>query len=376
MPQIARGIDTVRKFLIQNLPKIIAAIQPVFSIILRIAEAFITLAGRVASGAGIIIGWFTRLNDATNGWAGYIAAAALAWKVLNLSFLKTPIGMLLALAVGVALLIDDFLTFREGGESLIDWGSGFGTVMKVVTAILGGVLGAVVAVKGGMMAWSAATTAFNVVMGLAKGVMAAFNLIMAANPIALVILAIAALIAAGIFLVANWEDVKSWFSSFYDWFSGLFDGIPDMVAQAFSGASDAAINIFNGVKEWFTDFFGWIMSKFDAIKDIAGAVTGFASKATDKVSSVAGDAWASVKGVFGGGDGDVAKTFSSTNPSASLTPSPKDAAAINGGQQNVNQETQIIVQGSGNAEATASAVAGQQNRVNADMARNMRGAAR
>jgi len=34
------------------------------------------------------------------------------------------------------------------------------------------------------------------------------------------------------------------------------------------------------------------------------------------------------------------------------------------------------VQGAGNPDATARAVAGQQNRVNADMARNMKGAAR
>ncbi len=329
MPQIARGIDTVRQFLVQNLPKIIRAVEPIFSIILRIAEAFITLAGRIASGAAKIIGWFVKMNDATDGWAGYLLAAAAAWKFLNLSFLATPLGILLSLAAVVALLIDDFLTFKEGGDSLIDWGSGFGIVMQGVTAILAGLLAGLVAVKaaifakaaaiafaqGAMAAWTATVGVFNTVMGVAKIVMAAFNAVMAANPIGLVVLAIAGLIAAGYLLIENWETVKGWFSGFFD----------------------------------------WILAGFNKVKEIGGAIAEF----------------------FGfGGSQNVAKATGANPGAPSLAPSPQAAAAVTGGNQNVNQQTQIVVQGAGNPEATARAVAGQQNRVNADMARNMKGAAR
>lgn len=329
MPQIARGIDTVRQFLVQNLPKIIRAIEPIFSLILRIAEAFITLAGRIASGAAKIIGWFVKLNDATDGWAGYLFAAAVAWQFLNLAFLKTPLGMLLSLATIVALLIDDFLTFKEGGDSLIDWGSGFGIVMQGVTAILAGLLAGLVAVKaaifakaaaiafaqGAMAAWTAAVGVFNTVMGVAKIVMGAFNAIMAANPIGLVVLAIAGLIAAGYLLIENWETVKGWFSGFFD----------------------------------------WILAGFNKVKEIGGAIAEF----------------------FGFGGSQNAAKATGANPGApSLAPSPQAAAAVTGGNQNVNQQTQIVVQGAGSPDATARAVAGQQNRVNADMARNMKGAAR
>lgn len=329
MPQITRGIDTVRKFLIQNLPKIINAITPVINIILRIAEAFITLAGRIASGAMTVIGWFVKLNDATGGWAGYILMAAAAWKYLNLAFLKTPLGMLIALAAAVALLIDDFLTFKEGGDSLIDWGSNFGIVMQVVTSILTGLLAGLIAVKaavlakaasiavvnGAMAAWTAAVGVFNGVMGVAKIVMAAFNAVMAANPIGLVVLAIAGLIAAGYLLIENWETVKGWFSGFFD----------------------------------------WILAGFNKVKEIGGAIAEF----------------------FGfGGSQNAAKATGANTGAPSLAPSPQAAAAVTGGNQNVNQQTQIVVQGAGSPDATARAVAGQQNRVNADMARNMRGAAR
>lgn len=329
MPQIARGIDTVRQFLVQNLPKIIGAVQPIFSLILRIAEAFITLAARIGSGIATILGWFVKMNDATDGWAGYLLAAAAAWKFLNLSFLATPLGMLLSLATIVALLIDDFLTFKEGGDSLIDWGSGFGIVMQGVTAILAGLLAGLVAVKaaifakaaaiafaqGAMAAWTAAVGVFNTVMGVAKIVMAAFNAVMAANPIGLVVLAIAGLIAAGYLLIENWETVKGWFSGFFD----------------------------------------WILAGFNKVKEIGGAIAEF----------------------FGfGGSQNAAKATGANTGAPSLAPSPQAAAAVTGGNQNVNQQTQIVVQGAGSPDATARAVAGQQNRVNADMARNMRGAAR
>lgn len=329
MPQIARGIDTVRQFLVQNLPKIIGAVQPIFSLILRIAEAFITLAARIGSGIATILGWFVKMNDATDGWAGYLLAAAAAWKFLNLSFLATPLGILLSLAAVVALLIDDFLTFKEGGDSLIDWGSGFGIVMQGVTAILAGLLAGLVAVKaaifakaaaiafaqGAMAAWTTAVGVFNTVMGVAKIVMAAFNAVMAANPIGLVVLAIAGLIAAGYLLIENWETVKGWFSGFFD----------------------------------------WILAGFNKVKEIGGAIAEF----------------------FGfGGSQNAAKATGANTGAPSLAPSPQAAAAVTGGNQNVNQQTQIVVQGAGSPDATARAVAGQQNRVNADMARNMKGAAR
>ena len=40
---------------------------------------------------------------------------------LNLAFLASPIGIVLALASAIALLWDDYKTWKEGGESLIDW---------------------------------------------------------------------------------------------------------------------------------------------------------------------------------------------------------------------------------------------------------------
>lgn len=326
---ITDAMINFRRKVMDNLPKAIEAIMPIIGVIMRIAEAFIKITARIASGAMTIIGWLLKLNEFTGGWAGYILAAAAAWKYLNLAFLKTPLGMLLSLAAVVALLIDDFLTFKEGGDSLIDWGSGFGIVMQGVTAALTGFLAYLALSKAAVIAMTVATSAWSAITAIANGVMAAartavllFNLVLYANPIGLVIAAVVALIAILVGLIVYWDDV----------------------AAAFSRGADALLGVWQGVKDWFIGFFDWIMGKFSKLAEWGGKITGF----------------------FGGG--------SSSAPA--LAPSPQAQAAVAGNGQNVNQQTQIVVQGSSDPAATARAVSGEQGRVNADMARNMKGAAR
>lgn len=312
MKKITASMIEFRKIVMEAMPIIIATIMPIIDVILRIAEAFFIIAVRLASVALSIIGWLLTFNNATDGWAGYILAAAVAWNYLNLAFLKTPLGQLIVLAAVVALLIDDFLTFKEGGESLIDWGSDFGMVMQGLTAILAGFLAYMILAKAATIAMAVATTAWSAATAFANGVLAAariavllFNLALYANPIMLFVAAVAALIAAGVLLIQNWDTVKEWFAGFFDW----------MLAG------------FNKLAEW----------------------------------------GGTIKSFFTGG---------STAPRGSLTPSLQAQAAMSGSGQSVNQQTKIVVQGAGDPNSIAKAVADRQGRVNADMARNMKGAAR
>ncbi|HWI02396.1 MAG TPA: hypothetical protein VNT52_00960 [Acidimicrobiales bacterium] len=305
MGPIREGMARMRKTLLENMPRIIAVVVPIIDLLLRIASAFFSLAGRAASAIGTVLGWLGKANDATNGWAGYILAAAAAWKFLNLSFLASPLGLILSLAAALALLLDDLLTFREGGDSLIDWNSKFGTGLKITLGLLGGAAAAFAAVKTATLAWGAAVAAVNGVLAAARAVVLAFNLVLYANPIGLVIAAIAALIAAGALLIANWDTVKAWFSSFFD----------------------------------------WLTSGFDKVASMGRAVAG----------------------IFGGGKSAPA-----------LTPSPATAATVAGagGAQTISQKTDIHVHGVKDAEGAARATASAQRGVNADLARNAKGAAR
>jgi hypothetical protein len=132
MPQIRRGMDTLREKLIANLPRIADAAVPILDILLRILEATVTFGGRAAEGIGAALGWFNKFNNAAKGIPGIIIGIVAAWKLLNLSFLASPIGAVIALATGIGLLVDDYLTWKEGGKSLIDW-SKWGPQIEMAT---------------------------------------------------------------------------------------------------------------------------------------------------------------------------------------------------------------------------------------------------
>ena len=357
---ITDSMYELRRRTMEHMPRVIDSITPMARAIMRVAEAFIRIVGRVAQAAIAIINWFLKLNAATDGWIGWILAAAAAWWYLNLAFLATPLGALLALGVAIAALVDDFLTWKEGGESLIDWGSGFGEVMAVLTVAIAGFLSYIVASKVAILSltavtttWAAITKAATAVMGVIRAAVLAFNIVLAANPIMLTVAAIAALIAIGIALVANWETVKEWLAKFFAWLAERFPSAAekcraavDIIAQA----GQALIQAWEGVKSWFSGFFDFISGGFSRIVDAAGKIGGAISGAASRV-----------RGFFGGGVS---------------APSPTQQAQLGGNMQNVNQRTNITINGAQSPQATAKAVAAQQNGVNARMARNMQGAVR
>jgi hypothetical protein len=131
IPEITQGMDKLRKNLIHDAPQIIDSLAPIVEAFLRITSGVITLVDHVSRG-------FRKLNKATNGWAGTIIAAAAAWRLLNVAFLASPIGIILSLVAAVGLLVDDFIVWEKGGQSLIQWGKDFNAVLKFVTDTIHG----------------------------------------------------------------------------------------------------------------------------------------------------------------------------------------------------------------------------------------------
>ncbi|MDP1628861.1 hypothetical protein [Parvibaculum sp.] len=94
-------------------------------------------------------------------------------------------------------------------------------VIRLTWALgMAGLATAKFAITLGMLAFAQVAGAVgNFVMALRAGygAMAALNLVMASNPIGLVIIGVAALIAAGVLLWRNWDKVKSVLGSVWDW---------------------------------------------------------------------------------------------------------------------------------------------------------------
>jgi hypothetical protein len=118
---VGKGIKWVADQAKKYMPVIIEKMKPVVAWGVRIGTA-IAAVGKVWIEAGIkIIKFLSDINDKTKGWAAAITIVIAAWKLLNLSFATSPIGIILELSAALALLYDDYKGFKEGKDSLIDW---------------------------------------------------------------------------------------------------------------------------------------------------------------------------------------------------------------------------------------------------------------
>ena len=288
MRRVTDSMVELRRRAMEHMPRVIDSILPIARAIMRVAEAFIRIVVRIAQGAVAIIAWIAKLNDATGGWLLIMGAVALAWTKLNLAFLATPLGMLIAAGIAIAALVDDFLTWKEGGESLIDWSGDLGDAMQAVIDVT---------------------------------------------------------IALGEAIIQGLGVARDWLAQFFTWCFEQWDAMKadwQATVAYLSGVGQNLIAAWQSVKDWFSGFFDLMSSGFARVASMASNIGGM-------VSNLAGK----VKGIFGG--------------APSLPPG--------GGGTNVSQKTTINVTSS-DPQAAGRAVARQQSRVNADMARNMKGAVR
>lgn len=219
------------------------------------------------------------------GLEGASGASSEMAAIMRQSLINQIKGLFSALTELGFKFIDAFA--KDGGEAietLTDIARNMGPVFEVIGKILSKIMKIMPWVIGYFVAYKAILFATNgvqkIMMALgwikylwmmraaimsATGVTSAWtavqwllNAAMTANPIGVVIMAIAALVGAGYLLIKNWDKVK-------EFFSGLWQGIKDN----FSAAID------------------WIVSKFTAVIDWIS------------------NKWQAVKGFFGGGDTNV-----------------------------------------------------------------------
>lgn len=121
-PLLTKQMDLFRKNIYANMPKIQATLERFIKLIFSAFEAVTILGTRVWSILSRVYDFFLSLDKATDGWSSIVIGLIAAWKLLNLSFLATPLGMILTGLLAILALYDDFKTFQEGGKSLFNWG--------------------------------------------------------------------------------------------------------------------------------------------------------------------------------------------------------------------------------------------------------------
>ncbi|EMX0763214.1 lytic transglycosylase [Citrobacter freundii] len=119
---LAGSLDSLRRRILDNFPKIEETLTKVIKGVIWLANAFTRMAWRVIQAAGSVIEWWKKLDDGSKKFLMTIGAILIAWRLLNSAFLKSPIGIITTLILAIGLLYDDYQTWKEGGKSLIDWG--------------------------------------------------------------------------------------------------------------------------------------------------------------------------------------------------------------------------------------------------------------
>ena len=118
---LAGSIDSLRKQVIDNFPKIEAALTGGIKLILWLADTIGKVVFRLIEAAGDIRDWWSTLDKSTRQLIEIFGGLVVAWRVLNSAFLMSPVGIVTALGLAIFALYDDYRVWKEGGKSLIDW---------------------------------------------------------------------------------------------------------------------------------------------------------------------------------------------------------------------------------------------------------------
>lgn len=260
-----------------------------------------------------------------------VTSAASSWEAFGAALGEIAGGVLEGLATGFAWLVDGVRLFAsvighliDGVSALCGWLLDLGGATNEANAaadpfawsnlgkVLGYVLGlfvawkaALLAVRGVMVAVSAATKAWAAVQWV-------LNAAMSANPIGLVVIAIAGLIAAGAWLVQNWDEIAAWWNDLWGgiaaWTVEKWDAITGTIAGAWdsiiSGITGFSVSILSGLQGAWDTASGAASAAWEGIKGIVsgawdaivGGIAGFGASLLAGIT----EAWNAVLEFFGG----------------------------------------------------------------------------
>lgn len=118
---LAGSIDNLRRQVVNNFPRIEQTITSGANGLMWVATILTRVVLRLVDGVGNVLDWWDKLDSGTRKLIEVIGGLVVAWRLLNSAFMMSPIGRVIALAAAIALLFEDYQTWREGGQSLIDW---------------------------------------------------------------------------------------------------------------------------------------------------------------------------------------------------------------------------------------------------------------
>ena len=235
--------------------------------------------------------------------AGQLTILKSALEELAISFGELLMPAIRAIVTAIQGFVDTLNSMGEGTKTVIVTIGLLVAALGPVLIILGKVISSVGTIMTILPKLGPAITAVKTAFG-------ALNTIMAANPIMLVIAAIAALVAAFIYLWNNcegfrefwinlWENIKEFAIAVWEglksFFSAAWEAIKSTAVTVFTAIKDFFVNAWEAIKSVFTAAFEIIKSLFTAYFEIYRTVV---ETVFNAIKLVITTAWEAIKAVF------------------------------------------------------------------------------
>lgn len=296
LPTMLKMVDSLNAFLAANKDLIVNGITRLLNII--------SYASQVINNT---VRFITKAIEATIGWkaALLILAGVFAFvkRAMILAFITNPITWVVAAILGLMLLIDDFMTYLDGGESQFGdfWGSMLEWIEEVKPAL--------------QEVWDALVLGMSYLIEFGAFVVQYFGgaLVDAVQVIVAALTMLYALFTGNTELMAAaWDGLVENMISMFRNFASLFEPLAQMLVTIMSAVWDSIVNavqtrislmvgaitgfvstlggilagVFDIVTAPFARAFDWISDKFSSLGGlISGAVSGIGKMAGMGASS-------------------------------------------------------------------------------------------
>ena len=377
--RIRHDVATLRKVIMENFDKIKRLMEGAIKIILRIASVISAFVYRVITWVSTLVSWYDKLDDGQKEVIVGVGLLLAAWKLLNAGFLATPLGMIISGLLAIVALVDDYLTYMEGGESYFDWGPWAETIETAKEAVTGAVRAVSRFIQDNQKLFQTVGKGLAIFLGLkaaVMGVSGAFGLvatgvkvlwgILRANPLGLII-------TAAMLIYEYWEPIAEFFSGLW---AGIMDSLPDLGAWA-SGAVQSMKEFFAGGIQYIKDKIKSLVSFLpDWVLEKMGMKPGADDDGSAGGSGGSGGTVSALNEDFNKAFSDALAAAEAASAGAALTPSPAQAAGMTQNTQqtvSMDAKTEIHIATS-DPIAAGNQAADRQAQVNADTVRHMKGA--
>ena len=171
-----------------------------------------------------------------------------------------------------------------GYKAVLAVTKGIETIRNATLAITNGLMLAQFVRTGALTTAEAANAAAT--MG-ASGAFGIFNAVLSANPIGLIVTAVAALTAGLVWFFTQTETGQQIWSSFVDWIKQAWQGIADFFVGLWSGISEGASTLWDGVVTTWNAY-------VESLKEMWNAVVTFFSDLWVSIQEAASVAWTAI----------------------------------------------------------------------------------